>query len=66
MDYRLDCEARLADHYRKATELGAAGWKKPVRLPRYRVTVAQILVALAVRIAPTVAEPNTSVPALAR
>ncbi len=66
MDYRLDCEARLADHYRTAADVGSEGWKKPVRIPRYRVTVAKTLVALAARIAPTVSLPSPTTPALAQ
>lgn len=66
MDYRLDCEARLAEHYHTAAKFGSEGWKKPVRIPRYRVTVAQILVALAARIAPSVTLPRPNTRALAR
>jgi len=66
MDYRLECEARLADHYRKAADVDSEEWKKPVRIPRYRVTVAKTLVALAARIAPTVSLPSPIIRARAQ
>lgn len=66
MDYRLDCEARLADHYCTTAEVGSEGWKRQVRIARYRVTIAQILVALAARIAPTVALSTRATRALAQ
>lgn len=65
MDYRLDCEARLTDHYQTTAEVDREAWKKPTTLPRYRVNVATLLIALATRLAPTVtASPPTQ--ALAR
>jgi hypothetical protein len=67
MDNRLDCEARIADHYqRTAAEVAAEGWKTPPRIPRYRVTIAQILVGLAARVAPTVTLPSPTTRVLAQ
>jgi hypothetical protein len=65
MDYRLDCEVRLADHHAKTAAVDVEGWKRPASVARYRVTLAQVLIALAVRIAPTVTQPNSSTAVLA-
>jgi hypothetical protein len=54
MDYRLDCELRVADHDRTTTTVDGEGWKKPPAVHRYRVNVAKVLIALATRLAPTV------------
>jgi hypothetical protein len=66
MDARLDCEVRLAEHYRTVAEVDAEGWTHPRSVARYRVTLAQVLVTLAARIAPTVTVPSTTPRALAR
>lgn len=58
MDYRLDCEVRLADHYATAAAVDAEGWKRPAPVARYRVTLAQVLIAVARWLAPTVVVPN--------
>jgi hypothetical protein len=62
----LACETRIADHYQRASVVNTEGWKKTPRIPRYRVTLAQMLIALAVRIAPTVTYPSPSTRVLAR
>lgn len=63
MDYRLECEARLADHDRNVVAVESAGWKKPARIRRYRLTTAQLLIMLAMRIAPEMMlpRPNTCI-----
>lgn len=66
MDYRLDCEVRLADHHRTTADVNADGWRRPAPVARYRVTIAQVLVVLATRIAPTDAMPTTSMQAPAQ
>ncbi len=66
MDYRLELEARLVDHYCKAGDIDRESWKKPGPVPRYRVTLAKLLVALATRIAPTVTMPSASTHVMAR
>ncbi len=65
MDGRLDCEVRMADHYRKITDVNAEGWKQPTP-PQYRIAVAKALLALATRIAPTVIQPSNGTLALAQ
>jgi hypothetical protein len=57
MDDRLDCEARLAAHNRKTAEVDAHGWKTARPVGRYRTTLAQLLIAAATRLAPTVSIP---------
>jgi hypothetical protein len=66
MDYRLDCEVRLTDHYRTTAAVDGEGWKKLPTVPRYRVNAAKVLIALATRLAPTVMAPPSPAQALAR
>ncbi len=65
MDFQLACEARLADHYRTVAGHESAAWLEPARIPRCRVTVAQMLGALSARIAATVTRVSASTRAVA-
>lgn len=57
MDTMLAVESRYRDHYVKVANVDRDGWKKPNRAPRvYRVALAKTLIALAVRLAPSVWE----------
>ena len=58
---------RQAVTHARCAEAGKGDRQRQTRVPRrsYREVVAQVLVALAMRIAPTVTQPNTSTPALA-
>lgn len=66
MDYRLECEARLADHNRTVAAVELTGWRKPERSRRYRLTIAQLLIALATRIAPEMTLPRLNTRILIR
>ncbi len=66
VDCLITCEARISDHYRETAAIDAAGWRKPARTARYHVTLAQLLVALATRIAPTVTMPSANAQAPAQ
>lgn len=53
----LACETRYWDYQRTAEQVDRDGWRKPAHAPRvYRVALAKKLVALSVRLAPSVRE----------
>lgn len=66
MDDLLRCEARVREHHRTASVSDHEAWMKPqTATPTYRASIARMLVALAIRLAPALSaspevQPSTS------
>lgn len=62
MDVLLRCEDQVRHHYQRTAAMNEEAWKhqrpaaRTVRQPRLRAALAQRLIALATRLAPTMQE----------